>query len=183
MTSSASSLLLPSDWDPFPRCRSAVVFFASPMRFTCRPRSKSPTILRLSSSIAISAVDLSWFPPQPESSAEDYAGWAAVEAPGKEKKNGTYILACYYVPSVIALLILGSVFYQGCPRLLLVLLGAQLHLPLLPLVTLLCAEKVVSSFLVCLALCCLSFDYMCSQRLSSFSIAFCLYNTSTDEIV
>ncbi|KAK9021409.1 hypothetical protein V6N11_011397 [Hibiscus sabdariffa] len=90
-TAFPSSLFIASESPSFlPRRGSSLSFSTSPASFVCYPRSSNTRILRISASLLHPDVDISWFPPDPNSLPDEFGGWAVVQAPPtpKAKKKG-----------------------------------------------------------------------------------------------
>ncbi|GMJ05716.1 hypothetical protein like AT3G25680 [Hibiscus trionum] len=100
-TAFPSSLFISSEAPSFLLRRgSGFSFFTSPTSFVCYPRSPNSRILRVSASLLHPDVDISWFPPDPNSLPDNYGGWAVVQAPPthKTKKKG---FSSIFIGSVI----------------------------------------------------------------------------------
>ncbi|GKV43896.1 hypothetical protein SLEP1_g51140 [Rubroshorea leprosula] len=115
-SSSASplSLFLTTSSMP-PRRSSNLSFFTSPTSFFCIPRSTNPRILSLSSSFADANLDLSWFPPDPNSIPDSDGGWAVVEAPQRKKNKGLSTMVIGGIGSSVAI-VLATVAYFSLYR-------------------------------------------------------------------
>ncbi|GLT91744.1 hypothetical protein SLE2022_096170 [Rubroshorea leprosula] len=115
-SSSASplSLFLTTSSMP-PRRSSNLSSFTSPTSFLCIPRSTNPRILSLSSSFTDANLDLSWFPPDPNSIPDNDGGWAVVEAPQRKKNKGLSTMVIGGIGSSVAI-VLATVAYFSLYR-------------------------------------------------------------------
>ncbi|XVE53367.1 hypothetical protein DITRI_Ditri02bG0198600 [Diplodiscus trichospermus] len=110
-----SSLFISPETPSFlPRRSTNLSFFTSPTTFHCYPRSSNSRILRLSASLLHSNVDLSWFPPDPNSLPNNYGGWAVVQAPPTPKTNkkgsSGVVLKGFISSSVVVAIAAGAYF-------------------------------------------------------------------------
>ncbi|KAK8265710.1 hypothetical protein V6Z12_D12G195700 [Gossypium hirsutum] len=87
-TAFPSSRFIASERPSFlPRRSSCFSSFTSPTSFVSYRRSSNSRILHISASLLHSNVDVSWFPPDPNSLPNNYGGWAVVQAPLTPKTN------------------------------------------------------------------------------------------------
>ncbi|KAA3460729.1 valS [Gossypium australe] len=87
-TAFPSSRFIASEPPSFlPRRSSCFSSFTSPTSFVSYRRSSNSRILHISASLLHSNVDVSWFPPDPNSLPNNYGGWAVVQAPPTPKTN------------------------------------------------------------------------------------------------
>ncbi|MBA0805733.1 hypothetical protein Gohar_005224 [Gossypium harknessii] len=87
-TAFPSSRFIASETPSFlPRRSSCFSSFTSPTSFVSYRRSSNSRILHISASLLHSNVDVSWFPPDPNSLPNNYGGWAVVQAPPTPKTN------------------------------------------------------------------------------------------------
>ncbi|KAH1074480.1 hypothetical protein J1N35_026808 [Gossypium stocksii] len=87
-TAFPSSRFIASEPPSFlPRRSSCFSSFISPTSFVSYRRSSNSRILHISASLLHSNVDVSWFPPDPNSLPNNYGGWAVVQAPPTPKTN------------------------------------------------------------------------------------------------
>ncbi|KAK8487011.1 hypothetical protein V6N11_068381 [Hibiscus sabdariffa] len=118
-TAFPSSLFIVSESPSFLHRRgssSSLSFSTSPASFVCYPRSPNTRILRISASLLHPDVDISWFPPDPNSLPDEFGGWAVVQAPPtlKAKKKGfSSILIGSAIGSSLAIAIsIAYLFYR-----------------------------------------------------------------------
>ncbi|KAK8993850.1 hypothetical protein V6N11_008065 [Hibiscus sabdariffa] len=74
---------------------SGLSFLSSPTSFVCYPRSSNSRTLRVSASLLHPDVDISWFPPDPNSLLDNYGDWSTTH---RTKKKG---FSSIFVASVI----------------------------------------------------------------------------------
>ncbi|MBA0754629.1 hypothetical protein Gogos_019985 [Gossypium gossypioides] len=87
-TAFPSSRFIASEPPSFlPRRSSCFSSFTSPTSFVYYRRSSNSRILHISASLLHSNVDVSWFPPDPNSLPNNYGGWAVVQAPPTPRTN------------------------------------------------------------------------------------------------
>ncbi|XVF03468.1 hypothetical protein REPUB_Repub04eG0263800 [Reevesia pubescens] len=116
-TASPSSLFISPENPSFlPRRSTNLSSFTSPTTFLCYPRSSNARILCLSASFLHSSVDLSWFPPDPNSLPNNYGGWAVVQpppTPNTNKKGWSSIVVGSSVAVAIAAVAYFSLYRKG----------------------------------------------------------------------
>ncbi|GLT73106.1 hypothetical protein SLA2020_449870 [Shorea laevis] len=114
-SSASPSLFVATEVSSFiPRRRSNLSAFTSSTSFLCIPRSTSPRILRLSASVANGNLDLSWFPPDPNSVPGNYAGWAVFEAPQQKKKKGLSAIVIGGIGTSVAIVLATVAYFSLC---------------------------------------------------------------------
>lgn len=117
---SPSSRFIPPQTPCFAPSRSnnlSFSLFTSPTTILCYPRSSNSRVLRLSASLLHSELDLSWFPPDPNSVPNNYGGWAVVQPPTTpntktQTKGFSGIILKVFIGSSVAVAIAAVAYFS-----------------------------------------------------------------------